>query len=111
MMPKPSEECRVVFKKPEILRLYPFYREAPTALQHQIAEAAISARLKPGTYFYNHGEFCDQAALIGAGSIRIFVNSETGREVTVYYVGPGQTCPLKLLCALLGTKAPAAARV
>jgi CRP/FNR family transcriptional regulator len=97
--------------KLEILELYGFFRDAPPSLRTQILDAGMVARLKPKTYFYHRGGFCDQIALVGTGSIRVFVTNNHGREVTLYHVGSGETCPLNLLCALRGTKAPAAARV
>ena len=97
--------------KLETLKLYSFFHAAPDVLKERILETAISGRLKPGTYFFRRDGFCDQVALVGEGSVRVFVTNDAGREITLYHVGPGETCPLNLLCALRGTQAPAAARV
>ena len=97
--------------KLQILDMYRFYREAPGNLQKEIAAAALVTRLKPGTYFYHRGGFCQHINLIGAGGMRVFVTGESGHEVTLYHAGRGETCVLNIMCAMRGIRAPAAARV
>lgn len=88
------------------LNIYDFYRNAPLPMQDDIASHALSIRLKPGRYFYDSGEFCHQVILIGAGTMRVGLSGDKGREITLYHVHPGGCCALHLLCALFEAQLP-----
>jgi CRP/FNR family transcriptional regulator len=98
-------------KKKEILERYSFFRDAGYSLQLEILSNANTAVLKPGVYFFQPGSQVNQFALVGSGSVRVFVVSEGGREVTLYRVRPGESCPINILSILLNRKAPAIAIV
>ncbi|MFN0316304.1 MAG: Crp/Fnr family transcriptional regulator [Burkholderiales bacterium] len=97
--------------KLRILELYDFYRDAPVALQGEMLRAAQEVRVPPGTVIFERGGPCIGVALVGTGSARVYISSEAGREVTLYHVGPGETCPVNLLSTLLKKAAPARAVV
>jgi CRP/FNR family transcriptional regulator len=98
-------------KKAEILKRYSFFREASLSLQHEIISNADTIALKPDVYFFRQGSKIKQLALLGSGSVRVFVVSEFGREVTLYHIQPGDSCPINMLSILLNRKAPAFAMV
>jgi len=97
--------------KLRVLELYRFYRELDTAFQTEILRAASEVHLAKGTIVFDPGVHCAHVALVGAGSLRVFIGSDSGREVTLYHVGPGETCPINLLSALMGKAVPATAIV
>ena len=97
--------------KESILNLYPFYRESPTQLQRQIAQITQEAQLPVGTEYYREGESCTRLALIGEGRVRVYKASSSGRQITLYHVGPGESCILTASCALTGLNYPATAVV
>lgn len=98
-------------RKQEILGRYRFFHEAPPALKSEIERSALLANLDVGARFFDRGMSCSHVALVGAGSVRVSVQGETGREITLYRVAPGETCPVNLLSALLERPAPATADV
>jgi len=49
--------------------------------------------------------------MIGDGALRVFKSSESGREITLYWVRAGELCLLNLLGAMTGVPSPAHARV
>lgn len=53
------------------------------------------------------GSDCENYLLVAAGSIRIQVLTDTGREVTLYHVNAGDTCVLTTSCLLSGEHFPA----
>lgn len=97
--------------KRALLERYSFFRDAAPSLQADIERAANVVHVDPGSRFFDVGLTCAQVALVGQGSVRVFLASESGREVTLYHVAPGETCPVNLLCALLGRPAPATALI
>ena len=94
-----------------VLEHYSIFREADTGLQDEMLCAAVRVHLEPTAFFFCKGSACRTVTLIGDGSIRVFVDAESQREVTLYHIGPGDTCPINLLSALRGHRAPAHARI
>lgn len=96
--------------KLDILRQFAFFREASPAFQAEIAAAAGVVRLNPGDFFLREGEPCRQFALVGSGRLRVFKSAESGREITLYMVGPGECCLLNASCITSGAPIPATAQ-
>lgn len=94
-----------------VLEQYSFFRESPAELKADIVSRANEAKVPLGTVLFDRGGSCKDIALFGAGSVRVFIGNEAGREVTLYHVGPGETCPCNLLGALQGRPVPATAVV
>jgi CRP/FNR family transcriptional regulator len=96
-------------RKQEILERYSFYRDAGQRLKSDIERVAMLVQADTGTHFFDRGMSCAQVALVGEGSVRVFISSESGREITLYRVNPGETCPVNLLTTMLARVAPATA--
>jgi len=62
-----------------------------------------------GTILYEEGNPCLVVPFIISGSARVFKLSENGREITLFRVGPGQTCILSTSCGISGAKYQAVA--
>jgi len=58
--------------------------------------ASIAVKLKAGAPYFYEGDQCKQIALIGIGSVRVYKTGESGREITLYHVMPGETCVLSV---------------
>lgn len=97
--------------KLDVLNQYEFYRDADNSLRNEIETHSSIVKLEPNTYFYEKGGECSHIALVGSGSVRVFVVGESGREATLYHVLPGESCPVNILSALLNKKTPALAIV
>jgi CRP/FNR family transcriptional regulator len=54
---------------------------------------------------------CQFIPLVISGKLRIFKLSPTGREMTLYRIGPGETCLISIACQLKGEDFPAMAQV
>jgi CRP/FNR family transcriptional regulator len=98
-------------EKREILAKSPFFHTASAELQAAILEAASIVRLKAGEYFLEEGDSCAHFAVIVSGRMRVFKLGESGHEITLYHVGPGEACPLNVACILSDQPVPAMARV
>lgn len=96
-------------KKMEHLTRFEFFHHLPQTLQREMEAASSITELTPGAPFYQQGRTCPLVALIALGNIRVFRLSESGREITLYHVGEGETCLVNLLCAFLKCASPASA--
>ena len=62
-----------------------------------------------GTVMYEGGFPCPYVPFIIKGAVRVFKLGESGREITLYRVLPGQVCVLSSTCSLSGSSFPAIA--
>jgi CRP/FNR family transcriptional regulator len=95
----------------ELLAKIPFLASAPPELQTAFAEAATVVPLEAGEYFLREGDTCSHFAVVLSGKMRVFKLGESGHEITLYHVGPGEGCPLNVTCILSDRPVPAMARV
>ncbi len=92
-----------------VLEQYPFYLHASPDFKKEIENLAVTVRLAAGDYFFHDGDICAHFALLGTGRLRVFKTSQSGREITLYHVAPGETCLVSLLSAILQQGSPASA--
>jgi len=97
--------------KREILSKLPFFTEAPAELRKSLIQEATFVHLEPGEYFLREGDTCAHFAVVVSGKLRVFKLSESGHEITLYHVGPGEACPLNVSCILSDRPVPAMAKV
>jgi CRP/FNR family transcriptional regulator, anaerobic regulatory protein len=64
-------------------------------------------RLSEGDVAYYHGQICEAYLMCIEGRTRVFKTSESGREILLYQVGPGETCVLTTSCLMAGRSFPA----
>lgn len=69
------------------------------------ARRLLAAGLRPvkapaGTVLFSDGAACHAFVLLLEGSVRVQKVAETGREIVLYRVEPGQTCVLTTNCLL-----------
>lgn len=88
----------------EILALYAPFREATPERQRQMLGDVSAATLPAGYTAFSTGARCGSVALVGRGSIRVVKTDAGGHGITLYHVGPGETCLLTLNCALTGER-------
>lgn len=81
---------------------YGFYAKSTPQQRLELLAAAKPVTVKDGQSLIEAGYTCTDVVLVGRGAIRIFVAGESGREVTLYYVRPGESCPVNLSAAVMG---------
>src|SRR3990170_1375423 len=64
-------------------------------------------RLRGGDIAYRQGQNCHAYVMCIDGQTRVFKTSESGREILLYQVGPGETCVLTTSCLMAGSAFPA----
>ncbi len=90
-------------QKEEILQRFRVYERAASAIRHEMEIAGVRQRLVAGTTVFHGGDAVQHFALVGEGRIRVFKSGGTGREITLYHVGPGQIC-LLTVASILGRR-------
>ncbi len=75
----------------------------------ELLRASTVRRVRKGTVLYEQGLPCEMVPLILEGVVRVYKIGESGREITLYRVQPGETCVLSSSCGLSGMEYPAIA--
>lgn len=73
----------------------------------RLRRAAQTVELQPGTEVFRPGSPCTAYLLVLEGGVGVRMTSDTGREILLYRVGPGESCVLTTAC-LLGAELYAA---
>ena len=84
------------------LKNYAFYVNSGPEQRLELLEAARPVEAGDGQTLLEAGYSCRDVVLVGRGRIRIYIAGENGREVTLYYVQPGESCPVNLSAAMMG---------
>jgi CRP/FNR family transcriptional regulator, anaerobic regulatory protein len=96
---------------PDILNALPFLRNADRGLIRDFQQSAFVARIPEGKDVFVEGDDVDAIALLISGVVRVYKISETGREITLYRFGFGQSCILTANAILSRQAFPAIATV
>jgi CRP/FNR family transcriptional regulator, anaerobic regulatory protein len=93
-----------------ILRLFAAFPElAELDQEHrgELLDRLQFSRLRGGDIAYRQGQHCHNYVMCLEGQTRVFKTSESGREILLYQVGPGETCVLTTSCLMAGSPFPA----
>ena len=63
-----------------------------------------------GTFLFGVGDLCNSFLLLLDGTVRVYVGSEEGREMSLYRIEPGRTCLLTTSCLMGQSTYPAIGR-
>lgn len=93
--------------KSEFLKVFPFFAKGSAELVSQFVSAGQRKTVPPGAQLYREGDACGAIAFVLSGDIRVYKIGQAGREITLYEIGPGETCILNASCILSGRSYPA----
>ncbi|VAW56961.1 transcriptional regulator, Crp/Fnr family [hydrothermal vent metagenome] len=74
-----------------------------------IFKSAKRSRTPAGKRLFRESDRCKSFMWLLSGSVRVFINSPGGREITLYRIDPGELCVLSLQSMLSGDVIPAEA--
>jgi CRP/FNR family transcriptional regulator len=94
-----------------IARVLPLLRGADQAAQREFQQAAYYARIPAGKDISVVGDHPDVLGLVIAGVVRVYMIGQTGREITLYRFGSGESCILTANAILSRQEFPALATV
>jgi CRP/FNR family transcriptional regulator len=94
-----------------IVRALPVLEHADPRLLREFQDVAFFARIPKGRDVFLEGDQVDAIALLISGVVRVYKIGETGREITLYRFGNGESCILTANAILSQKVFPAVATV
>lgn len=92
-----------------LLHHYPDILNLQKPSWSSIFKPSQKKHIPAGTCIYREAEQCSNFMWLLEGTVRVFKNSSSGREITLYRVTPGELCVLSLQCLMGGGGFPAVA--
>lgn len=86
----------------EVLQHYGFYQNSSPSQRRELLAAARPVAAEDSQSLLEAGYSCREIVFVGTGRLRVYVSGESGREVTLYYVHRGESCPVNLSAAVMG---------
>jgi CRP/FNR family transcriptional regulator len=99
---KSSLKDRLTIAVPELV-------DADEAILERLLENAQIVKLDHDRFVFHAGDLCQAFLILLDGEVRVQLTSESGREVTLYRIGPGGSCILTTSCLLSNENYPAEA--
>ncbi len=94
-----------------LVQAMPILEHAGPDLAREIQHNAFFARIPAGHDVFIEGDRADAIALLISGVVRVYKIGETGREITLYRFGNGESCILTANAILSEKNFPAIATV
>ena len=95
----------------QITAAMPILQRADESLIHELRQHAKFARISAGHDVFVDGDRVDGIALLLSGVVRVYKIGETGREITLYRFGLGESCILSANAIMSQKSFPAIATV
>lgn len=90
-----------------VFNLFPQFSKAGHDLQAELFEHATPVKIPAHQFLCLEGNMCSGMPLVLEGQARVYKLSESGREITLYRVEPGDSCILTASCIMSGVEFPA----
>lgn len=84
----------------QLVTAFPFLQDVPPSAREALATQSVCVRLEPGQFICMEGHQCQHLALVTDGVARVYKMGESGREITLYRIEPGESCILTATCIL-----------
>lgn len=94
-----------------VVRALPFLQDAADDLVRSFRDQSFIARVPAGKDVFIEGDQVGAIPLLVSGQVRVYQMGESGREITLYRFGPGQSCVLTANAILTEQTFPAIATV
>lgn len=99
------------FQFTRLIQSLPLLHDAEAELVREFRQAATFVHIPAGQDVFLEGGRVDGIALLLSGIVRVYKIGETGREITLYRFGTGQSCILTANAILSNNDFPAIATV
>ena len=78
---------------------FPFWDQLSAEQQQYLADCSTAASFTKGTNIHDGNE-CTGVIFVRSGSLRLYMLSDDGKDITLYRLFPGEMCMLSASCAL-----------
>mgnify|MGYP001822241565 CR=1 FL=1 len=95
--------------KSRLVTVAPGLADADDAALGKLLENAQVVKLDHDRFVFHAGDLCQAFLILLDGEVRVQLTSASGREVTLYRIGPGGSCILTTSCLLSNEHYPAEA--
>ena len=79
---------------------YPFWEHLKADERHAFVSCSMIRGYEKGSFVRSDCDECLGVLLVLSGELRIYIQSDEGREVTLFRVGPGELCTLSASCVM-----------
>lgn len=90
-----------------VFNLFPLFGKAGRDVQAELFAHATLVEIPDHQFICLEGNKCSGIPLVLEGRARVYKLSESGREITLYRVEPGDSCILTASCIMSGVEFPA----
>lgn len=77
------------------------------ALLDQVKSGGEEVQMPSGSWLFRLGDRCDGFGFVIDGRVKVSVSSESGREMVLYRVRPGESCTVTVSCLINNNPYPA----
>ena len=91
----------------KVFSKFPLFGKAGQDVQTELFEHAALVQIPAHQFICLEGNKCSGIPLVLEGRARVYKLSESGREITLYRVEPGDSCILTASCIMSGIEFPA----
>ena len=85
---------------PILKEYYPFWERLSADGQNTFAACSAIRSYDKGSFIRSDCDECLGVLLVLSGELRIYIQSDEGREVTLFRAGPGEVCTLSASCVM-----------
>lgn len=77
---------------------FPFWEQLTDRQKEAVRGSGTTAVYQRNAMVHDKGDGCVGVLLVQSGQLRVYIESEDGREITLYRLYPGDTCVLSASC-------------
>ena len=81
-------------------KCYPFWQKLTDVQKEQLKTNSYIRDYESGSFVHSRFEECLGILIVLSGQLRTYIQSEEGREVTLFRLGPGEVCTLSAACMM-----------
>ncbi len=77
---------------------FPFWEQLTDRQKEVVRRSGATTTYQRNAMVHDKGDGCVGVLLVQSGQLRVYIESEDGREITLYRLYPGDTCVLSASC-------------
>lgn len=87
-------------EKKELIKKLPYWDDLSEKEKDLVAQRAVKVGFEKGEFIDGFNDACLGMIYVAKGSVRVFITSKEGREVTLFHIAEGDSCILSASCVI-----------